>query len=213
MSLEACLPADLRGPGTTITKVSAGLSGTGVYRVAAAGEAFALKISSESEPLTVWRRKLHIQRLAANAGLAPVLSHNDVNPTNLVFDGEKLLLVDWETAGRNDPFYDPATISVFARMDEGACQRMLSTYDGAPMTRLPERFVYYRRLVAVLAGAMFLHLARQSGHAGATGTETLGSTPSLGDFYQRIRAGTLNVGTGDGQWLFGLSLLKDSFAL
>ena len=142
-----------------------------------------------------------------------MLSHNDVNPTNLVFDGEKLLLLDWETAGRNDPFYDPATISVFARMDEGACQRMLSTYDGAPVTRLPERFIYNRRLVAVLAGAMFLHLARLSGHAGATGTETLDATLSLGDFYQRIRAGTLNVGTGDGQWLFGLSLLKDSFAL
>ena len=313
MSLEACLPADLRGPTTTITRIAAGLSGAGVYRVEAAGQAFVLKISGEGEPLAGWRRKLHIQQLAANAGLAPrvihvdearravmsafvvdrsfpafygdprtreaalaqlgrtvrrvhelplppdadskdpreflatiwsglwanfalpafvgdavqrvlteeapaaerapVLSHNDVNPTNLVYDGEKLLLLDWETAGPNDPFYDLAAISVFLRMDEATCLRLLAAYDGAPVSSLPARFAYNRRLVAVLCGAAFLHLARQSGHAGATGEETLDSTPSLGDFYQRMRAGSLSLATGEGQWWFGLALVKESFAL
>ena len=33
MNLEACLPTDLRGPSTTITRVAAGLSGAGVYRI------------------------------------------------------------------------------------------------------------------------------------------------------------------------------------
>ena len=51
MSLEACLPADLRGPTTTITRIAAGLSGAGVYRVEAAGQAFVLKISDETQPL------------------------------------------------------------------------------------------------------------------------------------------------------------------
>jgi aminoglycoside phosphotransferase (APT) family kinase protein len=250
MTLEACLPADLRGPSTTITRIAAGLSGAGVYRVEAAGQAFVLKILGKDEPLAGWRRKLHIQQLAANAGLAPriihvdearralvsafvvdrsfpafygdprtreaaleqlgrtvrrihelplppeadsrdpreflatiwsgpvanfalpafvgdavrrvlteeapvgeralVLSHNDVNPTNLVYDGENLLLLDWETAGPNDPFYDLAAISVFLRMDEGTCQRLLAAYDGEPVSRLPARFAYSRRLVAVL---------------------------------------------------------------
>jgi thiamine kinase-like enzyme len=313
MSLEACLPTELRGPATTITRIAAGLSGAGVYRVEAAGQAFVLKISGEDEPLATWRRKLHIQQLAANAGLAPrvihvdearravvsalvvdrsfpafyadprtreaalaqlgrtvrrvhelplppeadasdpreflatiwsgpvanfalpafvgdavrrvlteqppareralVLSHNDVNPTNLVYDGEKLMLLDWQTAGPNDPFYDLAAISVFLRMDEGSCQRLLAAYDGEPVSRLPARFAYSRRLVAVLCGAIFLHLARQSGHAGASGGETLGSTPSLADFYQQMRAGSLSPATAEGQWCFGLALIKDSFAL
>jgi hypothetical protein len=77
---------------------------------------------------------------------APVLSHNDVNPANLVYDGENLLLLDWETAGPNDPFYDLAAISVFLRMDEGTCQRLLAAYDGEPVSRLPARFAYSRRL-------------------------------------------------------------------
>ena len=312
MSLEACLPANLRGPSTTITRIAAGLSGAGVYRVEAAGQAFVLKLSAEDEPLTGWRRKLHIQQLAANAGLAPriihmdearravvsafvsdrsfpafygdprtreaalaqlgrtvrrvhelalppeadsadpreflattwsglvadfalpafvgdavrgllaeeapareralVLSHNDVNPTNLAYDGENLLLLDWETAGPNDPFYDLAAISVFLRMDEGTCQRLLAAYDGEPVSALPAPFAYSRRLVAVLCGATFLHLARQSGHPGASGEETLGSTPSLAEFYQRMRAGLLNIATGEGQWWFGLALIRDSFA-
>jgi aminoglycoside phosphotransferase (APT) family kinase protein len=144
---------------------------------------------------------------------ALVLCHNDVNPSNLVYDGENLLLLDWETAGVNDPFYDLAAISVFARMDEATCRTMLAVYDGEPVSALPARFAYNRRLLAVLCGAMFLRLARQSGHAGATGAETLDTTPSLGDFYQRMRAGELHVATGDGKWWFGLALMKESFAL
>jgi aminoglycoside phosphotransferase (APT) family kinase protein len=313
MSLEACLPADLRGPATTITRIAAGLSGAGVYRVEAAGAAFVLKISEESEPLADWRRKLHIQQRAADAGLAPrvvhvdearravlsafvadrsfpafhgdprtheaalallgrtvrrvhalplppdadakdprdlladtwsrlsagfplpvfagdavrrvlaeaapapdrapVLSHNDVNPTNLVYDGENLLLLDWQTAGPNDPYYDLAAISVFLRMDTGTCQRLLAAYDDAPISALPARFGYNRRLVAALCGAMFLHLARHGGHAGATGTETLDSTPSLVEFYQQLRSGALSIATAEGKWRFGLALVKDSLAL
>jgi thiamine kinase-like enzyme len=312
VSLELCLPTDLRGPATTITKVAAGLSGAGVHRVEAAGQSFVLKISSKDEPLARWHQKVHIQQLAANAGLSPrvihtdearravvsafvvdrsfpafylnpttretalgqlgrtlrrvhdlplspdatarnprefladlwsgledfalpafvgdaarrvlnedapardralVLSHNDVNPSNIVYDGENLLLLDWETAGPNDPFYDLAGISVFARMDDDTCQRMLAAYDGAPVSSLPARFAYNRRLVAALCGAMFLYMARLGGHAGATGAETLDSTPSLGEFYQRMQSGSLSAATPEGQWFFGLALVKASVAL
>ena len=136
---------------------------------------------------------------------ALVLSHNDVNPTNLVYYGVNLLLLDWDAAGPNDPFYDLAALSVFLRMDEGTSQRLFAAYDGEPDARLPARFHYNRRLVAVLCGAGFLHLARRSGHAGDTEGETLDSTPSLGEFYQRLRSGSLSIATGQGQWWFGLA--------
>jgi hypothetical protein len=78
---------------------------------------------------------------------------------------------------------------------------------------LPARFTYSRRLAAALAGAMQLFVARQMKHPGATGAETLDSTLSLGEFYQRMRAGELKVGTADGQWAFGLALMRESLAL
>jgi thiamine kinase-like enzyme len=310
VSLEACLPADLRVPTTTITAIAGGLSGAGVYRVDAAGQAFVLKVGNEHEPLVGWRSRLHIQQLAANAGLAPrvvhadetrravvsafvadrsfpafyaqphthetalsllgrtlrrihelalpadaesrdlrqllaatwsrlsadftlptfaaeavhrvladeppacarraVLSHNDVNPTNLVYDGERLLLLDWDTAGSNDPFYDLAAIAVFLRMDDRTCLKLLAAYDGEPVAQLPDRFLYDRRFVAALCGTMFLQLACHRGCS--SGDQTLASVLSLAELYQRLRAGSLDVRTAEGQWSFGLALLKETFA-
>ena len=79
VNLDDCLPAALRGPAATITPIAAGLSGTGVYRVEAAGQAFVLKVSAEAdgEPLDAWRRRVHVQRLAADAGLAPRVVYVD----------------------------------------------------------------------------------------------------------------------------------------
>jgi len=312
MNLEACLPADLESPSTTITKIAAGLSGAGVYRIDAEAGVFVLKVAGTDQPLADWQRKLHMHQLAANAGLAPrivhvdesrraivsefvvdksfpalywnpatreaalsllgrtlrrvhalplpadsvtndprdflasilsgldgnftmpsfvieaaqrvlaeepppsestpVFSHNDVNPTNLVFDGERLLLLDWDTSGTNDPFYDLAAISVFLRMDDEACKRMLAAHDDTPAASLPARFMTCRRTAAVLCGVMFMRLAQQSGHAGATGDETLESTLSLSDFYKRLTSGSVNIASAEGQWLFGLALTKESAA-
>jgi hypothetical protein len=40
-----------------------------------------------------------------------VSSHNDPNPHNILFDGERLWLIDWETAYRNDPLTDVAVLA------------------------------------------------------------------------------------------------------
>lgn len=142
-----------------------------------------------------------------------VTSHNDVNPTNLVWDGERLLLVDWDVAGPNEPFYDLAAIAVFFRMDDDTCKALLAAHDGAAPATLPARFAYDRRLVSALCGTMFMQLARLGGHAGASGEETLASTASLADIHAAMRAGALSVATADGRWRFGLALLKESASL
>ncbi|MEO8622029.1 MAG: phosphotransferase [bacterium] len=313
MNLDACLPAELRGPTTTISKISAGLSGAGVYRVDANGQSYVLKMSNHDEPLGQWRSIVAIQQLAANAGVAPsivhtdescraivsafvadrsfpalfmtpttreaalallattirrvhdlplpaeatsrdataflgsiwerldgqyaipafvgdavrrvlseevppsgrevVLSHNDVNPSNLVYDGEHLFFLDWDAAGPNDPFYDLATIAVFLRMDDDTCKRLLSAYDGALVEQLPPRFMYCRRMVAVLCGTTILDVTRRGGYAPASEAPTLESVPALGEFYQLMRTGKVNIATTDGQWWFGLALTKESLGL
>jgi aminoglycoside phosphotransferase (APT) family kinase protein len=316
MSLEDCLPAELRTPETTITRIRAGMSGAGVYRVEHAGRVYVLKVAGESEPLERFRGKLEVLERAVRAGVAPrvvhsdegrraivseyvhdrmfgtmlagegtreaaivllgqtlrrvhemplphgaeptgalgflnglwsgvsvggfalpgfvrdgvegvlgetapgleralVMSHNDVNPTNLVYDGERLLLLDWETAAPNDPYYDLATVSLFYRLAEPTCRRLLAAYDGAPAevavatpSPLPPGFRYNQRLAAALCGTMFLNLARRAGHPGATGQETLETTQPLFEVYQRARAGALGLGSAEGQWAFGLALIQ-----
>ena len=43
------------------------------------------------------------------ASLVP--SHNDPNPRNILLDGDRLWLIDWELAARNDPLVDIAILS------------------------------------------------------------------------------------------------------
>jgi aminoglycoside phosphotransferase (APT) family kinase protein len=42
---------------------------------------------------------------------AQVSAHHDINPRNVLFDGARLWLVDWELAFRNDPLADLANIA------------------------------------------------------------------------------------------------------
>jgi hypothetical protein len=54
-----------------------------------------------------------LERLCATLPWDPsnhVSSHNDPNPRNVLFDGQRLWLVDWETAYRNDPLVDMAIL-------------------------------------------------------------------------------------------------------
>ena len=313
MNLEACLPPELRGPATTISRIAAGLSGAGVYRVDAAGGSFVLKVAADNESAADWHRTLQIQKLAAAAGLAPrvvhvdesrravltafvadrsfiafyrdprthhtaltqlgrtvrrihalpppddaprrdprellaqvwgglhadfllpefvsdvittllavepparerelVLGHNDLNPSNLVYDGESILMLDWATAGPMDPLYDLGVLSVFLRMDKDTSLGLLSAYEGAQCAELSARLLYIRRLAAVLSGTFQLHLARQLQHPGATTAVASASMLTLGEFYLQLRDGKLRLGTADGQWAFGLALLQESRAL
>ena len=311
--LDECLPADLRGPATTFTTISGGLSGAGVHRVDAHGKVFVLKISNSNESIESWRARLEILGLAAAAGVAPrvihadearravlsvfvagkpfaatygdprtrdaavgdlgrtlrrvhdlsvpaaaesrarrevlaatwaglsatagipafvgdavrrvldetpprsgrdaVLSHNDVNPGNLVYDEERILLVDWDAAGRNDPYYDLAAIALFYRMDNETCRQLLAAHDGEPVAEIPPVFAYLRRLIAVLCAVMGMQLSNGGDAVQSGEIETLESTLSLGEFYQKLRAGEVRLDSPDGVRNFGLALIKESFAL
>lgn len=305
MSLEACLPAQLRGATTAIAKLGGGLSGAGVYRVEAGRETYVLKVARADEPIEAWRQSVEIQRRAGEAGIAPrvihddearravvsehvvnrgfaprlfapptreaairqlgetlrrvhaipltsdatprdardliapmreriatfavpsfartaidqvlaetppprtrplVTSHNDVNPSNLAFDGERLVLLDWDRAGPNDPFYDLAAVAMFFRLDDATASALIAAHDGAPPAALPEEFVFTRRLVAALCATLFLDLARAAGHAG--GDLPAEKAPTLGDVHSLIGIGALAPGSADGAWAFGLALVR-----
>lgn len=310
--VQECLPADMRGPGTVITRITAGLSGAGVWRVDAPGcLPVALKVWSHDESLSMFRRSLRVLRRATVAGLAPgilhvdeerravvsafvsgsfpallgnpatrattlarvaqtlrrvhalpldvsaegapeprtllgdawgrlidsgaplppyvsetvehtltldipprdrplVLSHNDVNPGNFVVDGDRLLLVDWDHAVPNDPFFDLATVAVFLALDDDASARLLGTYDGVEMCALPARFMYVRQVIATLSGVTFLNLAAARGLSTTILPDSLDRALPLVEFYQRLRTGGVDLGTAEGLSTFGLSLLRAS---
>lgn len=149
-----------------------------------------------------------------SAERAPVWSHNDPNPSNLVHDGARLLLLDWDSAGANDPCYDLATVAVFLRLDDATCAQLIAAHDEAPVAAsLPVGFVDLRRAIAALCGALFLQVARAAGHPGARGDDTLAGAPTLDQVHGLMRAGALSARTPEGQWTYGLALLAASARL
>jgi aminoglycoside phosphotransferase (APT) family kinase protein len=132
-----------------------------------------------------------------------VMSHNDLNPTNVLFDGQRLVLLDWDAAAPNDRYVDLAGVSLFFRFDAATSLALLAAY-GEPAVALPDRFTYARRLIAAMCGAIFMHLARSGGYGGAT----LDPSDGLAEVYTKLRAGQLDAATPGGQWQLGLALIK-----
>lgn len=57
--------------------------------------------------------------------------HNDLLPANIVRDGERLWLVDWEYAGMGDPFFDLGNLAANHELDERGEGELLEAYAGA----------------------------------------------------------------------------------
>ena len=64
------------------------------------------------------------------APFRPVLCHNDLMPGNLIDDGSRLWLVDWEYAGAGHPLFDLANASANAGFSDDEDRALLATYLG-----------------------------------------------------------------------------------
>lgn len=79
------------------------------------------------ELLHVGRR---IERVFAGLGDAPVLCHNDLQPQNLILDGDRQWLVDWEYAGMGSRHFDLGNLACNADLSEAELDVMLRSYGG-----------------------------------------------------------------------------------
>ena len=69
------------------------------------------------------------------APFRPVLCHNDLLPANMIDDGQRLWLVDWEYAGIGHPLFDLANLSANAALDDDQERDLLTAYRGELDTR------------------------------------------------------------------------------
>src|SRR5262245_17198436 len=59
-----------------------------------------------------------------------VSSHNDMKPENILFDGERVWIVDWEAAFLNDRYSDLAVMANFVVTNDAEEEAYLRTYFG-----------------------------------------------------------------------------------
>jgi aminoglycoside phosphotransferase (APT) family kinase protein len=130
-----------------------------------------------------------------------VVSHNDVNPGNVLWDGARAWLVDWEVAGLTHPFYDLATLAMFIQLDEPTAMALLTAQEGVPPGDGARTvFSALRRLAALLCGLTFAGMVPDLGALPSP-------PPTLAAFYADLRAGKLRLGSREGQAAFAAALL------
>jgi len=98
--------------------------------------------------------RIELALLANTVELRPC--HNDFLPGNLIDDGVRMRMVDWEYAGMGDPFFDLGNFSVNNDLSEAEDEGFLAAYDGEAAPR-PDRLarLVVHRVVSDFREAMW----------------------------------------------------------
>ncbi|HJU17772.1 MAG TPA: phosphotransferase [Stellaceae bacterium] len=121
-----------------------------------------------------------------------VSSHNDPVPRNILFDGKRLWLIDWESAYRSDPLVDVAiTLDSFAPLPELEQVLLRAWLGRIPEASLLARLVQIRALTRLYYAGVFL-----SASAAASGplADSDLTAPAVPEFLRAIRDGHIKPG-------------------
>ena len=147
---------------------------------------------------------------SGNAALASderrVLSHNDVNPANLLWDGSQVWMVDWESAALAHPYLDLATFATFANLSDDEAIDLLAIQEGSAInSEQRTTFFSLHNLASVLYGAVLFSLVPDLAEIDFKSRD---ETLTLPECYVRLVKGELDLKTSVGQALLGAAILR-----
>ncbi|MEP6839112.1 MAG: phosphotransferase [Bradyrhizobium sp.] len=153
----------------------------------------------------------HVRRLELLSGAfaagatKSVSSHNDPTPGNILYDGEHLWLIDWESACRNDPLVDIAIVLDGLVRTPELEEIFLNAWLGrAPGQDIRARLEVTRALTRLYYAGVFLSASAAA--SWVKGDLDL-SAPSVADFQQAIQTGRLKAGTPENWHIRGKMFL------
>ena len=122
-----------------------------------------------------------------------VSCHNDPVPANILSDGKRLWLIDWESAYRNDPLVDVAIVlDNLARTPELRSTLLQAWLGRTPDDALLARLEPVRALTRLYYAGVFFSASALAQRARP---DTDMSAPTLVEFESAVRAGRLTSGT------------------
>ena len=142
------------------------------------------------------------QLCAAYPRLDPdmVSCHMDLKAENILFDGQRVWLVDWQAAFVNDRYFDLAVAANFVVTDNADEWTYLEQYFAQrPDEHQSARFFLMRQVVHMFYATVFLLL----GSAGKPISQR-DNLPSFREFHRRIWAGEVNLADNDLKILYGM---------
>ena len=126
-----------------------------------------------------------------------VASHNDLKPQNMIFDGKRIWLVDWESAFLNDPYVDLAVVANFFVKDEAGEENYLKGYFGEPAGGFAPfweyrraRFYLMRQALSMFYAALLISFATRAGFS----VDADMTTPlDFREFHRRLISGGIDT--------------------
>ena len=142
----------------------------------------------------------------------PAPSHNDLNPGNILFDGRRLWLVDWECAFQADRWVDVACLANWFCREEAEAMALLAAYLGATPTPAQAARLYLARQVNHVFYAMiFLNMAAAQ-RPGVRAADSWTAVPSLADCHRRRGEGEPLMASWEGRVAYGQARLDAALA-
>jgi aminoglycoside phosphotransferase (APT) family kinase protein len=129
-----------------------------------------------------------------------VSSHNDLfKPDNILFDGHRVWLVDWEAAFLNDRYADLAVVANLVVTNEAEETVYLREYFGEPPDQYQRARFFLAQQVAHMFYAMVFLLLGSSGKP----IDWSATVPQFRDFHRRIWAGEVNLADNQMKTVYG----------
>lgn len=133
-------------------------------------------------------------------------SHNDPGPQNILFDGTRLWLIDWETAYRNDPLVDVAIVAeTFARTPELETALLTAWTGKTPDKTTVARLLLMRQLTRLYYAGLLLTSVGKAAE-GSLMSDLAAPTPE--EFRSLVARGVLAPGSGETKRVLGKMFLE-----
>jgi aminoglycoside phosphotransferase (APT) family kinase protein len=200
-----------------LTSLVAALSTLHSLPVPARGESSTLQFAREiwdsqsrRAGFPAWALALATRLQAVEAHLAQddrsVLSHGDLNPSNILWDGARVWLIDWDGAGPAHPYLDLAGLSNFLGLPDEAAMALIAMQEQArPGEGEGETFRACRDLARITYGCVFLRL---NPDLTCATFKSAASTATLPECFAGLVEGHLSLANADGQAAVGAAFFK-----
>ena len=140
-----------------------------------------------------------------------VSSHNDLNPSNVLFAGSRPWFVDWESAFATDRFVDLAAVTNFFGNSLDGAEIVLRTYFGAELNYHHRAQLYLMRYASHLFYAMVLLSAVAAAQPDVRITAAqLQDARRRWPTFEAIRGSMASLATHEGRLRFACAFLNDA---
>lgn len=139
-----------------------------------------------------------------------VLSHGDLNPANILWDGSRVWLVDWDMADLSHPYLDLASIANFLSFSNDTAIALLGLQEQSKISdQQAITFNACRNFARITYGCVFLELVPKLDEIQF---DSLERTPTLMECFGRIMKGEIQMSSPSTQALIASALFKQALA-